>query len=1041
MLTSRRLKGLAILAIGLIFGYAVATQLNSFLGIEFLPKELPQEAQPGPAQPLSSPSPVPPLAAIVVPHGRLQDDLYLSAAQALASAVETRSGQRPRIVEPGETPSHGRLILVGAGHAPPGMVPSLPGEESFAFMPMQSSAGEPALLVVGGGRVGDAYGMYRLADLLLTGVDEPSLFSTRQMFSPTLSLRWVDLGAVGVPQDPGRWDAANYSHHLRNFEDALIAGPPFVDEAEFAKAEQQFHEYVQRMVAYGNNGLVVEAFLEFIDFDRVGNGREIYPDGSEYRARHAALRQHFGRLFQHAEDMGMQVVLYTDMLALTPPLQAYLESRFGALDTENPALWEVYRLGLEELFESMPMVDGVMIRVGEAGSIYNIPGWDYSSALAVRSVESVQLMLRAFLRAAERYDRLVIFRSWSVGVGQVGDMHTNPASYARLLDPIDSPQLIVSTKYVMGDFYSYLPLNPTLTQGRHARLVEMQNRLEFEGFMAFPDYIAPMHQAALRHFRHANPRVIGAWMWNQGGGPQQAGPMSLYPFYGFWLNIDANSYTTARLAWDPDIDPRTLAESWVRRTFGNDPSAVGPLTEMLFLSREAVLKGLYTGPFARQQVRGLGLDLTPQMWLFEWDIVDGSNSALSAVYRATSSDLEEAVAEGFEAVAVVEQMQSLIAGVEPERTTAPALLQKLADSLEYEHDLFVTLAWYRAAFLRYYQWLETGDRDAYRAWQEADQQYRQHRLAHEARYGNDLDFPSFNFFPAEAGLAHARRAAAMSWLARVLVVGLLAALVLGGGTTSRRTPSFTGKTGFQAFWHAFTAPWTDPATGPASRLDWLTGLALPLIMIFGVYAAFSSFLSVQYVLLTALLLGGFCGSLFLFNLSGRRCLPWLVSLPASLVAPTLLLGAVISVRGPGTFWYWFWADPARRTAFVTLNVAAVVWMLAVLYRAQRHHLKRNRLAATGRLVASAGLTLVLLGAVPAAFGLERTLTAINDEMAVLPLGLSRILGITTHLDIPTDLPTYMLAAGALLVLTGAALAFAGDRLAANNKPLTARGKA
>ena len=42
-----------------------------------------------------------------------------------------------------------------------------------------------------------------------------------------------------------------------------------------------------------------------------------------------------------------------DMLALTPPLQAYLEERFGGLDTENPELWEVYRLGLEELFDTL----------------------------------------------------------------------------------------------------------------------------------------------------------------------------------------------------------------------------------------------------------------------------------------------------------------------------------------------------------------------------------------------------------------------------------------------------------------------------------------------------------------------------------------------------------------------------------------------------------------------------------------------------------------------------------------------------------------
>jgi len=54
-------------------------------------------------------------------------------------------------------------------------------------------------------------------------------------------------------------------------------------------------------------------------------------------------------------------------------------------------------------------------------------------------------------------------------------------------------------------------------------------------------------------------------------------------------------------------------------------------------------------------------------------------------------------------------------------------------------------------------------------------------------------------------------------------------------------------------------------------------------------------------------------------------------------------------------------------------------------------------------------------------GLEQAITRLNNEMAVLPLGLSLILGITTHLDIPTDLPLMMMAMGAALALVGGLL--------------------
>ena len=57
----------------------------------------------------------------------------------------------------------------------------------------------------------------------------------------------------------------------------------------------------------------------------------------------------------------------------------------------------------------------------------------------------------------------------------------------------------------------------------------------------------------------------------------------------------------------------------------------------------------------------------------------------------------------------------------------------------------------------------------------------------------------------------------------------------------------------------------------------------------------------------------------------------------------------------------------------------------------------------------------------AAVGLEAALTTFNDQMALLPMGLSRILGLTVHLGIPTEIPMYLLAVGAILACLGALL--------------------
>ena len=62
-----------------------------------------------------------------------------------------------------------------------------------------------------------------------------------------------------------------------------------------------------------------------------------------------------------------------------------------------------------------------------------------------------------------------------------------------------------------------------------------------------------------------------------------------------------------------------------------------------------------------------------------------------------------------------------------------------------------------------------------------------------------------------------------------------------------------------------------------------------------------------------------------------------------------------------------------------------------------------------------GVQILLAGGALWIFGLERSLTALNNEMLVLPAGLSKIMGITTHLGIPLQLPFWMFSFAAGLI--------------------------
>ena len=61
-------------------------------------------------------------------------------------------------------------------------------------------------------------------------------------------------------------------------------------------------------------------------------------------------------------------------------------------------------------------------------------------------------------------------------------------------------------------------------------------------------------------------------------------------------------------------------------------------------------------------------------------------------------------------------------------------------------------------------------------------------------------------------------------------------------------------------------------------------------------------------------------------------------------------------------------------------------------------------------------------------GFEEALTAWNDQVGLLPYGLSRILGITTHLGIPDETPWVLCAAGVVLCIAGVLLSLRRRRV-------------
>jgi hypothetical protein len=852
---------------------------------------------------------------------------------------------------------------------------------------------------------------------------------------PPLPLRLVDSGGVGIPL-AGDW-GKDYSHAYRAFHQVILEEPPYVDTAAFERVDRDWRAYVERMRAYGNNAIVLPLLLELIDFkrlDRSGQAASVYRAEDLFRARHAEMRRHFGPLFEWTDRRGMQVFLGADMLSLTPPLHDYLRARAPGtnrlgINTSDPAVWEVYRAGLEELFDELPSIAGLVIRIGEAGALYNTAGWPYRSEMAIRDAASLRAMLHGLLPLFESRGKTLVLRTWSVGVGRLGRLHVDPRLYDAVLGDIDSPALIVSTKFTAGDFFTHLPLNPTLAAGRHRRLVELQARPEFEGFGAFPNFLGDEHARALRVLTAANDRIVGTYLWSQSGGPLRAGPRSLYPVHGFWLWTDANVFVASQLALDRDADVPDLTRRWVASTFGDDARVVDAVTSALATTRTAVREGFYIRPFAERQVRVPGLELPPLMWIFEWDMLGGWHSLLSIVYQGSREDLAAAVEEGRTAATVVQnarrQLEAAFASANP--TGCTRLCGEVLRSLEYQETLFETLASWRETFLNYYRWLETGDRDAWQQWTEGRAWFEAASTQHSARFGADFDFPAFDLGSASEAVAVARRGVWAQRAATGLLIGVIVLAGIGSPLgrrygTAAVVPVFT-KLG-EAAWTAAMTPWRlgREALDPLSSVA-VTAIGLALVGF--VVEALAGF-TTAWVGVGPLLSIGAVGLAFESTAiggtgrNGRGGL--LVAAVGPMIPGLIVLVAIMAYGGPLGFWYWFWSSPIFRVVVLTVSLAMLLWTVFAMFAARRPEGWHTRVG--GLLTAAGAGMLVLTALLPNWVDVLRFL---DRPLNFAPATETMLIGLRTYAAVNLDAGLLPWVTGALLVVSGYLLSWKAHR--------------
>jgi hypothetical protein len=197
-------------------------------------------------------------------------------------------------------------------------------------------------------------------------------------------------------------------------------------------------------------------------------------------------------------------------------------------------------------------------------------------------------------------------------------------------------------------------------------------------------------------------------------------------------------------------------------------------------------------------------------------------------------------------------------------------------------------------------------------------------------------------------------------------------------------------------------------------------LIMGLLFVLGLYI-FSSFaarwfpviwagLSIFYLLLVGLM-------------NGRR--GFTARTAIALLAPRLILMAIFlalaAVRGPQYFWYLFWTSDLFRTVFLSVVLMLVVRKVHIYVVLVRKWGRRSAAGSLALVTMAAGIQWLAAGALLYLFGLEKSITLLNNELLILPAGLSKIMGITTHLGIPSTTPQRVMTLALVLTLLASIL--------------------
>ncbi len=429
------------------------------------------------------------------------------------------------------------------------------GPEGFIIRTAQVQK-QRAIVVASDGEIGALYGTFHLLRLLQTGQPIEKLSIAER---PRVQLRMLN-----------HWD------NLNGTIERGYAGRSLWQWDDLpGKVDGRYVDYARANASIGVNGATV---------NNVNADARVLT--AEYLPKVAALAAAW-------RPYGVRIYLSANVAA---PI------RIGGLKTADPldpAVAAFWKAKCDEIYALIPDFGGFTVKANSEGQ----PGpKDYGRTHAQGA--------NVLADALAPHNGNVIWRAFIYDEDVDPDRSKRAYIEFMKLDGEFRPNVLVQVKNGTIDFMPREPFHPLFgAMQKTPVLAEIQATQEYLGQAKHLVYLGTMWEEFLDADTHA--KGAGSTV-----GKAVAGEINPYRVTGMvsvvnpgldrnWCGhhfSQSNWYASGRLAWNPDLPARQIAEEWTRMTFSNDAKTVATIRDMMMSSRETFVN--YTMPLGLHHLIG-----------------------------------------------------------------------------------------------------------------------------------------------------------------------------------------------------------------------------------------------------------------------------------------------------------------------------------------------------------------------------------------------------------------------------------------------------